>query len=108
MTSTHKHFRAQANHGVTMLARPPAPPPGTETAGDVGLHTRPHLAVLDDPWPDRPYREGYGWPLWIPPTSKRAYISGSFRIEPAHRPGGAPPRRLAQGRSLVVSSLPGR
>ena len=40
-----------------------------------------------DPWPDRPFREGYGWPLWIPPTSARAYISGSTALNLPTVPG---------------------
>lgn len=53
------------------------------------LHSEPHLAALADPWPDRPYREGYGWPLWIPPTGPQAYISGLFALNLPTVPGEA-------------------
>ena len=47
--------------------------PGKDRPGPgAGLHAEPPLAALADPWPDRPHREGYGWPVWIPATSRRA------------------------------------
>ena len=70
-----------------------APQPGDRltvrlrASGTAG--TAPRLGALDDPWPDRPWREGYGWPLWIPPTSPRAYISGLFAMNLPTVPGEA-------------------
>ena len=48
---------------------------------DTGLGRGP------DPWPDRPYVEGRGWPVWIPPTSRSRYLSGSFALNLPTVPG---------------------
>ncbi|MCY4003571.1 MAG: hypothetical protein OXF33_07695 [Rhodospirillales bacterium] len=79
MHGTQESLQAPAGSGLTVLLRAPDPS-GSDLTDDVELHTAPHLEALEDPWPNRPYREGYGWPVWIPPTSARAYISGSFAL----------------------------
>ena len=79
MQSTQERMRRRADSGLTVRIQA-ADPPGSDPTDRAGLHTAPHLGALEDPWPDRPYREGCGWPIWIPPTSARAYISGSFAL----------------------------
>ena len=72
MHSTRKPPPTPADRRLTVRLQAPDPRyPGRNNGAKA--HTEPHLAALTDPW-----REGYGWPVWIPATSPRAYLSGSF------------------------------
>ncbi len=72
MHSTRKPPPTPADRRLTVRLQAPDPRhPGPNNGAKA--HTEPHLAALTDPW-----REGYGCPVWIPATSPRAYLSGSF------------------------------
>ncbi|MCY4600811.1 MAG: hypothetical protein OXF27_12940 [Acidobacteria bacterium] len=86
MHSTRKQPPTHADGALTVRLR--APDPGHRDPNNGSeAHQEPHLGTLSDPWPDRPWREGYGWPVWIPPTSPRAYLSGSFALNLPTLPG---------------------
>ena len=74
MHSTRKPPPTPADRRLTVRLQAPDPRhPGPNNGAKA--HTEPHLATLTDPW-----REVCGWPVWIPATSPRAYLSGSFAL----------------------------
>ena len=86
MHSTHAQPPTHADGRLTVRLRAPDPRhPDVDSGREA--HAEPHLGMLTDPWPDRPWRKGYGWPVWIPATSPRAYVSGSFALNLPTLPG---------------------
>ena len=86
MHSTRKQPPTHADGALTVRLRAPDPRHRDPNNG-TEAHREPHIGMLSDPWLDRPWRERYGWPVWIAPTSPRAYISGSFALNLPTVPG---------------------